>query len=142
MNDTKEEEQESAEVDEVDIHISNIMCDFLTRCHLNLRQIANNGANVVYRREQGAVFMRIRNPQATATIRSSGHITVTGSTSEEDAKKACRRVGRCLQKLGFNVRMRRFRITNVLGNVTLPFGIKLVPFTENHPKICRFVFTW
>jgi hypothetical protein len=89
-----------------------------------------------------AVFMRIRKPQSTATIRSSGHITVTGSTSDEDAKKACRRMARCLQKLGFNVRMRRFRITNVLGNVTLPFGIKLAPFTENHPKICRFVFTW
>lgn len=86
------------------------------------------------------VYMKMRNPTVTAGIRSSGKITLIGCTSEADCKKAARRVARCLQKLGFKVRISGFRIVNVLGNVNFPFGIKLVPFTENHPKVCRWVF--
>lgn len=36
----------------VDITISNVVSNFSVRCHLNLRQIATNGSNVVYKREQ------------------------------------------------------------------------------------------
>jgi len=82
--------------------------------------------------------MKIRRPQSTATIRSSGKITVIGATSESDSKKAARRVARILQKLDFPaVKVSDFRIVNVLGNVNFPFGIKLVPFTQQHPKVCR-----
>lgn len=41
------------ETPEVDINISNVVCNFSTRCHLNLRTIATNGINVEYKREQG-----------------------------------------------------------------------------------------
>lgn len=84
--------------------------------------------------------MKLRNPNATATIWSSGKITVTGSTSEDDAKKSARRVARILQKMGYKIRMTGFRIVNVLGIVNLPFGIKLTNFTQTYPKVCRLVF--
>ena len=38
--------------DSVDITISNVVTNFSVRCHLNLRTIATNGSNVVYRRDQ------------------------------------------------------------------------------------------
>ncbi|GBL80339.1 hypothetical protein AVEN_205863-1, partial [Araneus ventricosus] len=38
---------------EVDIMINNVVASFNVRCHLNLRQIALNGCNVEYRRENG-----------------------------------------------------------------------------------------
>ena len=50
---TYPEEEEEEETPEVDINISNVVCNFSTRCHLNLRQIATRGFNVVYKREQG-----------------------------------------------------------------------------------------
>lgn len=83
------------------------------------------------------VLMRLRNPKCTANIWSSGKITVTGSQSEDAAKKSSRRIARILQKLGFRVRFCNFRIVNVLGIVNLPFGIKIAQFTENHPRLCR-----
>ena len=52
LND-KEMIEEEEETPEVDINISNVVCHFSTRCHLNLRMIATNGINVEYRREQG-----------------------------------------------------------------------------------------
>lgn len=46
---TAEQKEEDAEVD---ININNVVCNFTVRCHLNLRQIATHGYNVVYKREQ------------------------------------------------------------------------------------------
>ena len=35
----------------IDIIISNVVCSFSTRCHLNLKNIAMHGSNVIYKRE-------------------------------------------------------------------------------------------
>lgn len=37
----------------IDIVISNVVCTFSTKCHLNLKRLATEGMNVVYKREQG-----------------------------------------------------------------------------------------
>lgn len=75
-------EQEQDEP-EIDIVISNVVCSFSVRCHLNLRMIALNGCNVEFRRENGMVTMKLRRPYTTASIWSSGRITCTGATSED-----------------------------------------------------------
>jgi len=38
---------------EVDIVINNVVCSFNTRCHLNLKRVAVEGMNVIYKRDQG-----------------------------------------------------------------------------------------
>lgn len=119
---------------EIDIVINNVVCSFSVRCHLNLRDIAQNGFNVEFRRENGMVTMKLRRPYTTASIWSSGKITCTGATSEDQAKVAARRYSRCLQKLGFNVRFRNFRIVNVLGTCSMPWGIMIVNFSEKYKK--------
>ncbi|RWS26027.1 TATA box-binding-like protein 1 [Leptotrombidium deliense] len=131
-------EEADEETPEVDININNVVCSFSTRCHLNLRQIAMNGAHVVYKREQGMISMKLRRPKVTASIWSSGKITVTGATSDEDAKKGGRRLARILQKMGFKVKFSNYRIVNVLGSINLPFGIKIAQFTEEHRRVCSY----
>lgn len=116
----------------IDIIINNVVCTFSTRCYLNLRAIALKGTNVEYKRENGMLNMKLRRPHTTATIWSSGKITCTGSTSEDEAKLAARRIARRLQKLGFNIRFSSYRVVNVLGTCSLPFGIKLNQFSEAH----------
>lgn len=119
---------------EIDIVINNVVCSFSVRCHLNLREIALNGFNVEFRRENGMVTMKLRRPYTTASIWSSGRITCTGATSEDQAKIAARRYARCLQKLGFNVRFHNFRVVNVLGTCSMPWAIKIVNFSERYKK--------
>lgn len=130
----KEDEQEQEAEPEIDIVINNVVCSFSVRCHLNLRDIALKGFNVEFRRENGMVTMKLRRPYTTASIWSSGKITCTGATSEDQAKVAARRYSRCLQKLGFNVRFRNFRIVNVLGTCSMPWGIMIVNFSERYKK--------
>lgn len=123
---------------EIDIVINNVVCSFSVRCHLNLREIALNGANVEYRRENGMVTMKLRRPYTTASIWSSGRITCTGATSEEQAKIAARRYARTLEKLGFRARFHNFRVVNVLGTCSMPWAIKIVNFSEKYREAASY----
>ncbi len=130
-------ETEGDEQKEVDININNVVCSFSVRCHLDLRDIAHRGFNVEYRKENSMVTMKLRRPNATASMWSSGKITVTGATSEADAHKAARRFARQLQKLEYNVRMRHYRVVNVLATSTMPFAIKIAQFSQKYPDRAR-----
>lgn len=125
---------------EIDIVINNVVCCFSVRCHLNLREIALNGMNVEYRKENGMVTMKLRRPYTTASIWSSGKVTCTGATSEVHAKIAARRFARCLQKLGFNARFNNYKVVNVLGTCSMPFAIRINSFSERH-KEAEWVLT-
>ena len=58
--DTAKEEVKEESQPEVDIVINNVVCSFSVRCHLNLKEIALNGSNVEYRKENGMVTMKLR----------------------------------------------------------------------------------
>lgn len=119
---------------EVDITINNVVCSFSVRCHLNLREIALNGTNVEYRKENGMITMKLRRPYTTASIWSSGKVTCTGATSEDQARIAARKFARCLQKLGFNAKFNNYRVVNVLGTCSMPFNIKINSFSEQYKE--------
>lgn len=72
---------------EIDIVISNVVSAFSVRCPLLLKDIALQGANVEYKRENGMVTMKLRKPYTTASMWSSGKITCTGATSEDQVRK-------------------------------------------------------
>ncbi|CAB3388494.1 Hypothetical predicted protein [Cloeon dipterum] len=120
------------DVPEIDIEISNVVCSFSVRCHLNLREIALKGTNVEFKRDQGMVTMKLRRPYTTASIWSSGKVTVTGATTEPCARIAARRVARQLQRIGFNTKFANYRVVNVLGSCVMPFNIKIAPFSEQY----------
>lgn len=44
------QQEEQEETPEIDINLSNVVCNFRTRCHLNLRTIANRGSNVEFKK--------------------------------------------------------------------------------------------
>uniref|UniRef100_A0A8C9WG62 TATA box-binding protein-like 1 n=1 Tax=Scleropages formosus TaxID=113540 RepID=A0A8C9WG62_SCLFO len=122
----------------LDIIITNVVAVFRTRCHLNLRTIAREGSNVIYKPEVGKVLMKLRKPRITASIWSSGKIICTGATSEEEAKLGARRLARCLQKLGFKVKFTDYKVVNVLAVCTMPFQIQLIEFTKNNRPIASY----
>lgn len=134
MGEVPARSEEEEDTPEIDIMINNVVCSFSVKCHLNLRQIALNGVNVEFRRENGMVTMKLRRPYTTASIWSSGRVTCTGATSEDQAKVAARRYARALQKLGFQARFRNFRVVNVLGTCRMPFGIRIVAFSSRYKE--------
>uniref|UniRef100_A0A671W910 TATA box-binding protein-like 1 n=1 Tax=Sparus aurata TaxID=8175 RepID=A0A671W910_SPAAU len=129
---------DSSNDDALDIIITNVVATFRTRCHLNLRTIALEGTNVIYKPEVGKVLMKLRKPKITASIWSSGKIICTGATSEDEAKLGARRLARVLQKLGFKVRFSAFKVVNVLAVCSMPFAIRLIDFTKKNRPIASY----
>ena len=79
------------------------------------------------------VTMRLRKPYITASVWSSGKVTCTGADSEESAKLAARRISRSISKLGYpKLRLTNYRVVNVLGTCTMPFAIRINPFSIKH----------
>lgn len=78
------------------------------------------------------ITMKLRRPQATASIWSSGKVTCTGAETEAEAKIAARKIARSLQKLGFKVRFNNFRVVNVLGTCLMPWAIRITAFSAHH----------
>jgi len=77
--------------------------------------------------------MKLRKPSATANIWSSGKIVCIGSISEHDSKIASKRIARIIQRLGYaDAKFSGFKIINVLGSCSLPFSIRIVPFSEKY----------
>nr|CAG4650451.1 EOG090X0CO7 [Sida crystallina] len=139
VDEVKEDIQEQSDEPEIDITINNVVCSFSVKSHLNLKQIAQNGYNVEYRRENGMVTMRLRKPYTTASVWSSGKVTCTGATSESEARIAARRITRAVSKLGYpRLRLVNYRVVNVLGTCTMPFAIKITPFSAKHRELASY----
>ncbi|CAF1231221.1 unnamed protein product [Adineta ricciae] len=120
--------------EEIEIFINNVVCTFALGCKLNLRKIAMEASNVIYKREQSMVMMKLRNPHCTANVWSSGKVTVTGTTSDDDARRGARRIARSLQRLGFKVHLRHYRVVNCLASCSMPWPIDIVKLSRLYPE--------
>jgi transcription initiation factor TFIID TATA-box-binding protein len=113
----------------VEIFFRNVVCNYTLPLHIDLRRIANNSGNAVYDRSRGFVMKQLRNPACHVKVYSSGKVYIVGCKSEEEAKRAARRVARQVQrhmnKLQNVVRIRNYKICNVLATCKMPFGIKV-----------------
>ena len=97
--------------------IQNIVCTVELGCSLDLQYISTHAYNVEYNPKRfPAVTMRIRTPRTTALIFKNGKLVVTGAKIEHDAKIASRRYARIIQKMGFTVSFRKFKIQNIVAS--------------------------
>jgi transcription initiation factor TFIID TATA-box-binding protein len=123
---------------EIEIFINNVVCSFALCCKLDLRKIAKEAANVIYKREQAMVLMKIRNPNCSANIWSSGKVTVTGTTSDDDARRGARRIARLLQRLGFRIKFRHYRVVNCLASCLMPWPIDIIKLSRTYPEFVSY----
>lgn len=123
---------------EIEIFVNNVVSSFSLGCPLNLRKIALEGTNVIFKRDQAMVLKKIRKPYCSANIWSSGKVTVTGATSEDDAKRGARCIARAIQRLGFKVRFRHYRVVNCLATCTMPWPIDIIKLSRTYPECVSY----
>lgn len=121
---------------------------------LDLEGLVMRGINMEYKGGTSLIY-KIRQPQSSATIFSSGKVNMVGSKSEEEARAASRKVGRSLQKLivrypgeicpkkrnvSEEIRVRDFQVRGVWASTQLPWDIRIQDFLQkNHRnKACQF----
>ena len=105
------------------IKITNTQCIFKVGCVLDLKKIARQGSRTEHKTKAGEmefVSMRMQNRTATAKIFRTGTFNVTGPKNRELGRKACRKLARILQKMGYQqAKVLNFRVTNIAASVNM-----------------------
>src|SRR5882762_6066311 len=110
--------------------ITNITLTADLNCKLNLRHVTMNSSNCIYNRKHfDQVIIKLRNPYVTVLLYTSGKIVSTGAKSFESGRIGLRRVGRMMQKIGYNVKISNIQITNMAATYALMTYIPLGPFS-------------
>jgi len=108
------------------IAIQNIVVTVNLGCAVELEKIAQTARNAEYNpRRFAAVIMRIREPRTTALIFKSGKMIVTGAKNESDSKQASKIYAQIVQKVGFNVVLKDYKIQNMTATCDVGFPIRL-----------------
>lgn len=121
------------------VSFQNVVATVNLECTLDLKQIALQARNAEYNPKRfAAVIMRIREPKSTALIFASGKMVCTGARSEQDARLAARKYARILQKIGFNVQFKEFKVQNMVGSCDVRFPIRLEGLASAHAVFCSY----
>ncbi|NWI30779.1 TBPL2 protein, partial [Sula dactylatra] len=119
--------------------LQNIVSTVNLACKLDLKNIALHARNAEYNPKRfAAVIMRIREPQTTALIFSSGKMVCTGAKSEEQSRLAARKYARVVQKLGFPAKFLDFKIQNMVGSCDVRFPIRLEGLVLTHQQFSSY----
>ena len=111
--------------------IENVVSTVDLSCKLDLRKIAIQARNSEYNPKRfAAVIMRINQPKSTSLIFSNGKMVCTGTKTEVDSKKACKKFAKSIQKLGFAINFKDFKIQNLVASCDLGFKINLNSMSE------------
>ena len=95
--------------------ITNIVCHADLRCSIDLRDLASKGANMTYDPSKfPAVIWKHKVIGGTCMIFKSGKIMVNGKIeSIREARQRMRRYARRLQKIGWNISLKRIIISTM-----------------------------
>mmetsp|Transcript_42616 Transcript_42616/g.100087 ORF Transcript_42616/g.100087 Transcript_42616/m.100087 type:complete len:269 (+) Transcript_42616:20-826(+) len=129
-----------AKANEIVPNIQNVVSTVSLGIQLDLKRIALKARNAEYNpRRFAAVIMRIRDPKTTALIFSSGKMVITGAKSEEEAKTACKKYTRIIQRLGYgHAKFLDFRIQNIVASCDIRFPIRLESLAHAHNQFCSY----
>ncbi|GAQ79888.1 TATA-box binding protein 1/2 [Klebsormidium nitens] len=119
--------------------LQNIVATANMGCQLDLKAIAMQARNAEYNPKRfAAVIIRIREPKTTALIFASGKMVCTGAKSEENARTAARKYARIVQKLGFPVTFKDFKIQNIVASCDVKFPIRLEGLAYAHQMFSNY----
>eukprot|EP00668_Euglena_longa_P029234 GGOE01036578.1.p1 GENE.GGOE01036578.1~~GGOE01036578.1.p1 ORF type:complete len:254 (+),score=87.71 GGOE01036578.1:100-861(+) len=94
---------------------------------LELKDIAVKARNAEFNPKKfPACVIRLPEPRATALVFKSGKMIVTGAKDFPAAKRATKKFALLIRRLGFDVTLRQFRISNMVGtmDVKLPVAVE------------------
>jgi len=121
------------------IKIQNCVSTVNLGCELNLQNINFRTRNSEYNPSRfHGVVMRIREPRCTALIFKSGKLVCTGARNEEFASLGTRKFARIIQKLGYSVKFKEFKIQNLVATVDLRFPIRLENLNQMHGQFSSY----
>ena len=98
---------------------------------LNLKEICLKTNNCEYnRRYYDRLLIRLRNPSVTVAVHTSGKLILTGAKSESLGRIGLRRVGRLIQKIGYQITISDIKVVNIAGTYDFNTDFNLNKLSE------------
>ena len=120
-----EEIEYTPNVEELKPEINNIISSVNLGSNLNIKNIALKIKNAEYTNNFSKLILKSKNTKATATIFSSGKMVCSGAKTEKQSKSICIKFGKIVNKVGFNVELKNFKIQNIIASYDVKFKICL-----------------
>jgi len=122
------------------VRLVNVVCTFCVGQQMDLVQLTNSIPFAEFNAKKfAAASIRLFAPRSTCLVFSSGNLVVTGCTSEEQALLASFRYVHMLRRfMQLPLRMRKFRIQNLVAASTLNFTIDLVQMAQHYQLHCNY----
>ena len=122
------------------VRLVNVVCTFCVGQNMNLNYLTKCIPFAEFNAKKfAAASIRLFAPRSTCLVFSSGNLVVTGCTSEDQALLASFRYVHMLRKfLKMPLRMKKFRIQNLVAACTLDFTINLVQMAQHYQLHCNY----
>ena len=123
-----------------EVCMQNVVSTFsLNVSHIDLAELARRTTFVEYNPKKfAAATARIFFPRTTALCFASGNMVCTGAKDEVHARLAARKYVSVLQRFGFAVEMRNFRIQNLVASTDVGGLLKLDEMSNAFGAICGY----
>ncbi|OMO98312.1 TATA-box binding protein [Corchorus olitorius] len=119
--------------------LQNVVSTVNLGCALDLKTIALKAGNAEYNPKRfAAVIMRIKEPKTTALLFASGKVVCTGAKSMELSKLACKKFARIVQKLGFQVVFKNFKVQNMVASADVTAPVNLSRLSTDHYLFAKY----
>lgn len=114
-------------VDIPEIDVSNVVCKSFVGCRINLKHCNQYMKNSSMHTHQKfpALFIRLKNPDLSILLFTTGNVVITGARLYEDACMAVQKLVGLLVKLHYNASVGQVKIENFVAKVCMGFPIKL-----------------
>lgn len=124
----------------ITIKIQNLVCSINLGVALDLKQIAMKARNAEYNPKRfAAATLRLRDPKSTGLVFRTGKLICAGAKSESDARLACRKYTRLIQKIGFpSAECASFTMINLVATLNVRFPIRIESLAAEYSDECTY----
>ena len=102
------------------VYITNVICAADLQCSIDLKELCAHLGNVVYNPKRfPALVWQKRGISTKCLIFRTGKVSCNGQSNLSDAKICIRQYARCLQKLGYAVKLTKIKVVTMSAVHTL-----------------------
>uniref|UniRef100_A0A0K0EEI1 TATA box-binding protein-like 1 n=1 Tax=Strongyloides stercoralis TaxID=6248 RepID=A0A0K0EEI1_STRER len=121
----------------VEIQINNVVSHYQIPMHIDLRKVALSTCDVVYERANTHLVRHKKKYNCLIKIFNSGKVVVMGCKSEKSALLVARNTARMVQKIMGKsdqvIRIRNYKVSNIMANIKFPFNIHIEKMSRKYP---------
>ena len=120
---------------EINLYFSNVVCAFSMSTDIDLKLLAKTCINTYYDSHKGMTRIHLTERRIFASIWGNGKAVCAGAQDNEESYCNAKYLAKLIKNLGFDVKMRRFRIVNVTASCKLPHEINLHSLSLKCPDV-------